>query len=415
MNTLSKPARDHALFVKRIPTATAICLLSFAPFAQAASDSWTGGTDGNWSDDSNWVTAAPGSTSVTNNADTATFNTDPGNKVITIDANRNIGNITFDTPGAGSYTIGSAGANGGNALKLSSGGKILMTSTVADGVVQTFNAPLTLHGNYNIDNQTVGTARYNFAGSITAASNSTLYLYTSDTASSVINTISGNMSNGAGTLSVSLGQWSSGLGRGRVELTGNNTYTGKTIVNVRGGGLGIGGELIISGTNNSAGETEVARGTLTLNNAANGGLASGLVTMGAGSYIRANIAAAGTLSNNFVQNNSAYFAGDHAITINGTFTNTTIANRPLTNSLASGQKLTLNGDVFLSNLSGTGRVWQLRGSGETIINGDVMDFSGGKGTAASGLDFSTTGTGARSLTLAGDNTYSGNTVLSGGA
>ncbi|MFH1500102.1 MAG: PEP-CTERM sorting domain-containing protein, partial [Verrucomicrobiota bacterium] len=121
------------------------------------------------------------------------------------------------------------------------------------------------------------------------------------------------------------------------------------------------------------------------------------------------------LSNNVVQNNSAYFAGDHAITINGTFTNTTAANRPLTNTLASGQKLTLNGDVFLSNLTGTGRVWQLRGSGETVINGDVMDFSGGKGTAASGIDFGTSGTGARSLTLAGASTYSGNTVLSGGA
>lgn len=411
MKTASIPCLPRTLLMERIFAVTAVCVLTLSPIALRAADAtWTGATDGNWSVDTNWSGTAPGSTTVTNNADTATFNADPSNKAITIDANRNIRNITFDTASAGSYTFG------GNTLKLSSGGTMLMTADVADGVTQTFNNAISFNGNYTISNLDAGTAKFVFAGGMTAASNSTVTFYTNDTtATTTINTISGNLANGTGVLTVSFGNFSSGNGRGRYEMTGANSYTGATTINFRGGAVGSNGELITSGTNSSGGAVNLSRGTLTLNNTTNGGISSGLMTMGAGSFLRANIAGAGTLANNVKTNNSTTITGDHNITINGTFTNATLSDRPLTNSIVSGQKLTLNGDVYLSDVSGTGRVWQLRGSGETLINGDISDFSGGKGTAAGGIDFNTSAGGARSLTLAGTNTYSGNTLLGGGA
>lgn len=408
MKIPSRPSHLRAPFKARIPTATALGLLALASLVHAADDRWTGATNGNWNVDSNWVTAAPGATTGVNNADTATFDTAPANTSITIDAGRNIRNITFDGD-AGSYTFG------GGTLQLASGGTLLMTANVADGVTQTFNNALSLNGNYDIRNLDDGTARFVFAGGITAATKSTLYFYTYDTtATTTLNTISGVMADGAGALSVSFGNYSSGNGRGRYEITGNNTYSGTTTINFRGGAAGVNGELITSGTHDSDGAVNLSRGTLTLNNTANGGISRGLLSMGAGSYLRANKAGAGTLSNNLQTSNSVNITGDHDITINGTFTNGAADDRSLTNTIVSGQKLTLNGNVYLSNASATGRNWAIRGTGETLINGDVSDFSGGKGAAASGINFSPSGTGPRKLTLAGANTYSGDTTLGGG-
>src|SRR5690606_20763019 len=104
----------------------ALCMLALTSLAHAANDTWTGATDDNWNVDSTWDTAAPGATTGVTNADTATFDTDPVNTGITIDAGRNIRNITFDGS-AGSYTFG------GNTLQLASGGTLLMTANVADG------------------------------------------------------------------------------------------------------------------------------------------------------------------------------------------------------------------------------------------------------------------------------------------
>ena len=65
-------------------------------------------------------------------------------------------------------------------------------------------------------------------------------------------------------------------GTGTVTLAGSNSYTGLT--SVTGGST-----MIISGTNSSAtGATTVGSGTLELDNASNGGLASGLLSLNGG-------------------------------------------------------------------------------------------------------------------------------------
>src|ERR1700677_1738156 len=118
----------------------------------AASGSWLAtGTDGNWSSAGDWSGAVPGTTTGTpgaiygNGVDTATFNNaGNGHTTITIDATRQVAAIVFDT-NAASYTIGSAGANGGNALSLGNGNAITLASTFAgSNTTETFNAPLLL-------------------------------------------------------------------------------------------------------------------------------------------------------------------------------------------------------------------------------------------------------------------------------
>ena len=107
-----------------------------APALFAANQTWNGnGGDSNWSTGLNWNGGAPpGSTVSKVNTDIATFN-DSGNllnSVITIDSlTQDIGGITFDFPAlttGTAYTIGSAGANSGNSLFLSTGGTIQLTA-----------------------------------------------------------------------------------------------------------------------------------------------------------------------------------------------------------------------------------------------------------------------------------------------
>ena len=90
------------------------------PLAQAASQTWDGGSgaNGNWSTPLNWVgdAAAPGATSGTTNIDVATFNTAiantwgnaVGNPIMIDSATQNIGGISFGGA-TGSYFIGTTG------------------------------------------------------------------------------------------------------------------------------------------------------------------------------------------------------------------------------------------------------------------------------------------------------------------
>jgi hypothetical protein len=139
-----------ALFVKILAAAMVVFALSPSSVF-AASQTWDGGStvNGTWSTAANWVgdPTAPGSTSVTNSTDVATFNASIANTwgnsgtPVVIDSGRNIGTILFDTGSVGSYTIGSTT---GPALIISNAGAITMNSTVAAS--QTINAPLTLNG-----------------------------------------------------------------------------------------------------------------------------------------------------------------------------------------------------------------------------------------------------------------------------
>jgi streptogramin lyase len=102
---------------------------------------WTGVSSTSWSDSGNWSGPVPGAIIDTTNTDTAIFDRNSPNSPLTVDAGRNIQNITFDTASVNSLTIGTVGSP---SLLLTAGGTIQTTSTVVNA--ETINAPLVLEG-----------------------------------------------------------------------------------------------------------------------------------------------------------------------------------------------------------------------------------------------------------------------------
>jgi autotransporter-associated beta strand protein len=71
---------------------------------------------------------------------------------------------------------------------------------------------------------------------------------------------------------------------------------------------------------------------------------------------------------------------------------------------------TLSGNVFLSEASGTGRTLTIGGTGTVEISGNISNFNGVGGTAGN-LTLADPGIGnLHTITLSGDNSYSGNTT-----
>ena len=189
---------------------------------------WIGATDANWATPSNWFGPVPGATTGTTNTDTATFNQNAPNSPLTIDAGRNIKNITFDTANVNSMTIGTTG---GNALLLTAGGTVQTTSTVVNP--QTINCPFVLEGDYTFTSGAASSAAtLTFGGRITPGATSGVTTLTLGGINTGNNTISGILAdNGAGKLAIAM------AGPGVWGLSGANTFSGNTTV--------TGGKLIL--------------------------------------------------------------------------------------------------------------------------------------------------------------------------
>lgn len=369
-------------------------MLSLAGLAKAASGTWTGTTDGLWSsaNGTNWNNATPpGATTGTTNGDTATFNgTGNGNTTIAIDAGRNIKSVLFDTAAA-NYVVGSAGANGGNALTLTSGGAITLASTVTGtNVIETFNAPLVLGGSYTFTNSLAdaGSALV-FNGNITNTATSTLTLNGAGTGTG--NLISGNISDGGGVQSVTISATN-----GTWTLSGANSYSGTTSI------TGANSVVVMTGSNNSGGATTLNNATATLQLASNsnGGLASGLLTLTAG---KVEALGADRAISNAISLTAVTVQGSHSLTFNGKVTGVTGGSRVITNNIASGSTLTLT-DIDINNDTTAGRTLTIAGTGDTLITGTIAN---GNATRANGLAITSTGT----TTLSGTSTYTGATTL----
>ncbi len=186
-----------------------------------AVSSWIGISSKNWADSGNWSSAIPGATAGTTNTDTALFNQNAPNSPLTIDAGRNIQNITFDTASVNSLTIGTIG---GQALLLTTGGVIQTTSTVVNP--QTVNAPLVLEGNYAFTSgANSSSATLSFRGGITPGTTSGITTLTLNGTNAGANTISGLLAdNGSGRLAITKN------GSGLWLLSVHNTYSGGTAV-----------------------------------------------------------------------------------------------------------------------------------------------------------------------------------------
>ena len=241
----------------------------------ALPNAWIGASSTSWNGAGNWTGAVPGLTTGTTNMNTATFNRNTTNSPTTIDAGRNLQNITFDTGTVNSLTVG---AVAGPSLLLTAGGTIQTTSTVANA--QTVNAPLVLEGNYTFTSGASSTA-LNFGGGITPGPTSGTTTLTLSGGNTGANTISGVLANhSAGLLALTKS------GSGTWTLTGANTYSGTTAVSA--------GRLkfnVASGT-----PTIAAGATVTVAAGATLELAGSISALGAAGGNRAHITNSSTAS-----------------------------------------------------------------------------------------------------------------------
>ncbi|MEK7951964.1 beta strand repeat-containing protein [Luteolibacter soli] len=270
---LSQPAILSPLTRTSLVACASLCAVTTSAFA--APQTWDGEVDATWVNATNWVAnAVPGSTTTTSN-DQATFSsalvggtrggvTDP----VTIDLNRRIGLIRFDTANVGAYVIG---ATGGNPLLLSAQNiatpnSVTMTDTVA--VSQTLAGPLKLtqpssqSDNYAfINNSTTTGANLIISGNLDATNTTRTWQIILDGTNTGNNIISGNINNTTTTGNGGAGPIQKN-GVGRWILSGTNIFIGNT-----SGGNNV-HAIVTNGAQVNAG-TLVVQNNLAFGNTAN--------------------------------------------------------------------------------------------------------------------------------------------------
>ncbi|MEX0776966.1 MAG: autotransporter-associated beta strand repeat-containing protein [Phycisphaeraceae bacterium] len=369
--------------------------------AHAASAIWktAGFTDGDWATATNWVgEAAPGVTGTGGtNTDVATFN-GASNTTVTVDTQRSIGSILFDTADAGAFTLQTG------TLYVVNGGNITIADTVVNA--QTITSPIiftnaTSSKTYAFTNNSVESGvSLNIDGDITGRNNATLTL-----------TIGGA---GNGQISGDIGK--TGSGNVAITKTGAGAWT-------------------LSGTNTHGGTTTLSEGQLNLNSAS--ALGTGEFRIGTGTTIDNTSGSAITMANansititgtgfTFKGTNSLTFAGtpgtatgavaisvtaktitlEQSLTFNGELRGTNDGS-VIRTIIANGAGHTLTFGGFGINTGGSGgRTGEIGGDAFVTFTGDVRN--GGGGTQA--LKYS----GTSVLTLLADNTYTGGTTINAG-
>ncbi len=360
------PARRLPTFFKGLCSTAAASTALFAghsAFAQMTATYTNGAATSNFATPANWSTGVvPGNdgTTATNSPDTAIFPTailTGALATVTVDANRNVANITFDQ-GSPTTNTGNVYTLNGGPLLLSAGGTTqVIGGSTATGVTaySQFACAITLEGNYTFLNNSANSGSQLRVtntiapdAALTAASPVTFTL--GGTGPGTIN-LQNPITNGTGGSVLSVVK----MGAGAASLNGVNTFTGG--VTIQQGSVGLG---------NSAG---LGTGTLTLGSAATG--ADAMVTAGS-NYTIANAinvgggAGARTIGNNG-GSNQATFSG--AITLNNNAAGLTISS--LT-AASTGRNLTISGGI-----TGMGNVTVANTNlGSTIISTNPLNNVG---------------------------------------
>ena len=332
---------------RAIILASSIASLFATGKAVAASDSWTGTTDGVWATAANWLGGnVPGA------GDTATFNASIGNIIVDLGAGVTIQSLVFDTAAVADYTIGAVGP-GIQTLTLGNAGSIVMTPTATTN--QLINASLVLgtDGSSQTFAITNGVAsnQLTIAGGISGSTGSGAK--TISLTGSGVTTFSGPITDGTGgSVGISL----TGLGHLNLSNT-SNTFSGGVLIGPAAG-------TVTATTNSGTNAT---------------GLGTGAVTIGAGSTV--NLLSANTLATATTINNAITGSGLLKLTFTGTTaTNTVLSNAngftgtiQLSNSGVNADKLNLSGlqGTFGGNIivdSGS-QLFQAVGQNTTIAGG----------------------------------------------
>lgn len=355
---LKRPLRRRA-FCSILHAVSLFPVLLLTHASVAADASWTGGTGTQlWSNGTNWnPTTPPGATSGTTNADTATFNTALGATTITIDTGRNLRNLTFTNTAGSTFTIGSAGANAGESLLLSSGGAVTMNS--GNTATVTLNAPMVIE-----PVSSTGNGSYTFANNSTSTP-------TTDTNPYPM-TINGSISGGATTGTITL-NFAATTGNRSNDASANimnglisDGASGGVSVNVTGSGGQLGVWRFNNNNNSYTGSTTVNNGTLIFTSIANAGVNSAI---GAGSILNLG-------SNTHVKYVGGAASTDRAITGSGSFYNNGTGALTLNGTLAAG--LTFRGSqnfIIYGLISGASGLSRTDG-GTVFLNNSNNSFSG---------------------------------------
>ncbi len=262
-------------------------------------------------------------------------------------------------------------ANSGSASALGAGSVIRAGRTTSSGRLlytgtgHSSNRTLELFGTTGgAILQAEGTGALVLSGNITAVTSGAKTLTLAGT-STANNTISGNVTNGVGTIALSK------TGSGRWNLSGTNTYSGNTTLSA--GTLGLGSDAA---------------------------LGSGNFLLGTGTL--ASVGGPRTVSNTTLLNGNPSIAAGSNITFSGNVTNNN-GNRVFTvNSGASAQ---FTNQILLSQNT-TNRNLTFTGAGNSVVTGNITNGP----SAASAV----TKQGSGLLILSGNNSYGGNTTVSGG-
>ncbi|TLD71723.1 PEP-CTERM sorting domain-containing protein [Phragmitibacter flavus] len=405
-----------------------LILLHLAPNIHAQTATWNGlGPTDNWSESTNWTGTPPTASSSLAYTFGGTTRLTPFNDLASLTAN----GITFSA-GAGAFTLsGTAITLAGNITNSSSNlqtidlnlafsdatqrtvnsGSTTANLTISGdisgtgGIIKTGAGTLTLSGNNTFDGNlninagilraTSNTAFGSTIGTTTVANGTRIDLDTTAgdlTITGETLSLTGNGGDNNGALRASGGNtatWtgavsiSSGNGANRLGAIGNNstlnisgTITGTGDLAIRTDGNS--GKVILSGTNNSWGNTYAVVGTVQLSGGNNRLPATTVLEIGNGT----NVAFAAVDLNGTSQ------------TLGGLRTAGTTMGQTLTNTdLVNLSTLTLNNNTdytFGSNAA----------SGTGLINGN--------------LEFIKTGTGTFTMQGTSSNTYTGQTLINGG-
>ncbi len=260
-------------------------------------------------------------------------------------------------------------ANTGAVSSLGAGGVIRLGDTTSGGLLRytgtghSTNRSIFLAGSTGGGTLVAdGSGSVNFAGTLSASAAGAKTLTLSGTGTGQL---SGAISNGSGTVSIS--------------KTGSGLW-------------------ILSGTNSHTGNTTISAGVLEAGNSSVFG--TGTVVM-AGGTLRASAPIA--ISNSLSQTANSTISGTSAITLSGSYAQTGSRTLTVNNSALT----TFSGPFLTLADNNQTNTFTLAGTGNVLISSVIRD---GTGTGADGLTKSSTA----ELTLSGDNTYSGVTTLSAG-
>jgi autotransporter-associated beta strand protein len=368
-------------------------VITLTPVSYAADATWNVNADGNWADAANWdPAAAPGATTGTTNADSATFGTIiSAITAITVDADRNLAGIDF-AGNSSAYTLG------GGSLILTSGGT-LKTSGGGSGHTDTVSSPITLanadsdtKGSYSIlSDSTTATRLLVVSGNITGSATSGTTTLTLGGANTGNNTISGVISDGGGSLAVEK------TGAGSWILNNTNTFSGG--LNVREGLL-----RLAAGTGGVGGTPSVGTGTITLGDTTGTSTAT-IVVSNSFNVNRPLTVASGSSGVKTLSCGNVSGPGyNGAITLNDNLTVATTSNAAATNfSFAGSGNINLNANTLNLSLVPTGS-----GNATVTISKPMVGTGGTVVIAGAG-----TSTGTRTVALSGANTYTGGTTVGG--